>query len=93
MAHGEGCPLAACLCLGATGQRDENLCHSRLPLPPDFGSLASSSIVSEGARGPCQVEVLPLLVPLSCRAAPGILPGKRREATGPVPEPVLPMQA
>lgn len=98
MAHGAVCPFTAlslpCFCFGAMGQQDENLCHPWLSLSSDFGrSCFLFHCFGGGTRGPCRVEVLPLLAPLSCRAAPGILSGKRREATGPVPEQVLPMQA
>lgn len=41
MAHGAACPFTAlslpCFCFGAMGQQNENLCHPRLSLSPDFG--------------------------------------------------------
>lgn len=96
VAHGVVCPFTALSPASASERRDRGMKIFVIPgyrCRPTLGCLASSSIASEGATAPCQVEVLPVLAALSSRAAPGILPGKRREATGPVPEQVLPMQA
>lgn len=96
VAHGAVSPFTALSPASALERRDSGM---KTFVTPGYrcrrlrALLLPLRLLRSGARGPCWVKVLPLLAPLPCRAAPSIFPGKRREATGPVPEQVLPMQA